>query len=123
MRRFTIATFFLFCSAAAYAHAPTAIVVTDDQSGGVYLQVMHPVSDSRDHFVKRVEIVVGDEAAVTESFTFQTTPGYQRVTLDGVALPKKKTEKPIVITITAYCNKGGDVTQEFTPQELKLDTK
>ena len=95
-------------------HNPIDIEVqADPASNQITVVIRHPVSNPRNHFIRKVEVVADEREPIVKDFTFQKGD-YKRVTVE---IPDLQSVEKLVIT--AYSNRGGSLEKEFLMQDLK----
>ncbi len=92
------------------AHPPSAIDFSyDAPSQIVTVTITHPVKNTDEHFIHKIELKSGDRLLERQDLTFQTEPEHQRtVVLLARAVPGD------VLSITAECNIFGKKTVTWT---------
>jgi hypothetical protein len=103
-----LAAFVLFFSTNGFCHNPAGIKVTFKEKT-MDVVVSHPVSDPATHYVKKIEVKLNGGGTAEKVFTSQTDDMAQRTTFDIAGFKKGD-----VLELTAYCIRGGDVTERVT---------
>ena len=109
-----MSTFFSFL---VFAHNPTKIEITGFDAGKnqLSIRVTHPVSSARDHYVKKIEVIVDGKEPIEKKFFFQKGDR-QTLTLNIPGLGEAEN-----ITVKAYSNRGGSLEKDFSVEELKKE--
>ena len=102
----------LFLGSPALAHPPASI-------SGIYymasktacIVINHPVRDSRNHFINRIDIIVNGREMMTQRFSMQDNDQTQYI---SAYIPHIDTGDSV--TIKAYCSVSGTLTHAIAIQ-------
>lgn len=69
---------FVLLATELMAHAPSRIEMDFEKEESILsVKVVHPVADPDNHFVKKVEVFLGEDKIIEQVFGVQTDNGYQ----------------------------------------------
>ncbi len=113
-RLLVVVTFFLMLCFSVYAHRPIAIKIEPDfKNDKLTIRIIHPVTNPRKRYIKKVEVLIDDRKPLVYRFFFQIGDKKEF----SISVPDlDKAEKLI---IRAYCVKGGMREEEFNLKEFK----
>lgn len=93
----------------AFAHPPWDIKITfDPQTKILQAQIMHNVSNTRNHYIKRVDIGLNGDEVTELRFSKQDNNQYQPVTY---FIPDAK--EGDVISVEGYCSISGKLKKQI----------
>ena len=100
---------FLLCSAIAYAHPPTDIIITfDPATKMVKAVIVHPVSNPQGHFIKKVDVGLNGKEIIEQQISRQDTTTEQSVCY---LVPDAKPGD--TISVEGYCSISGTLKKEI----------
>ena len=106
---FLITCFFVAVFSIAYAHPPSDIIITFDPAAKILKAViMHNVSNPRNHFIKKVDIVLNGQEIIEHKISRQDNNTNQTV---SYLIPDAKTGD--IISVEAYCSISGKLKKEI----------
>ncbi len=97
-----------------FGHSPSEMTVEiDPENSLVNIEIFHSVSNGRQHYIRRVEMLPDNGPVIGRSFHFQpaTSLAFSQKIDDLDSMEKLK--------ITAYCKKGGMLTKEFDIKSMR----
>ncbi|MDD5130959.1 MAG: hypothetical protein PHS66_07955 [Candidatus Omnitrophica bacterium] len=106
-----LSVFFVFfiLSASAYAHPPADIKITfDPETKMLNAVIFHQVSNSRTHYIKKVDVYLNDKEVIQQDFSAQDNINNQTV---NFYIPDAKPGD--VLYVEAYCSISGKLKKEL----------
>ncbi|MCX8093195.1 MAG: hypothetical protein N3E50_03405 [Candidatus Goldbacteria bacterium] len=110
MKKITLLLFVFVLPFMIIAHPPSEIKITYDLNKfEVYVEVLHKVRSTQDHFIYEMELYVNGKKVIRQDATTQVDNEKQKVIYLIPGL--KEGDK---LSFWAECNKGGDKKKEIT---------
>ena len=101
---------FFACISTAYAHPPSDIKITFDNSTKMLQAViMHDVSNPLNHYIKKAEVGLNGNKIIEQSISRQDNNDSQTV---SYLIPDIKDGD--VLSVGGYCSISGKLTKEIT---------
>ncbi len=103
MKHLTLSLIILaFVFSSVFAHSPKSVDVTVSLSEKkISVSISHPVSNSNNHYVKKVEVTLNDKKIIEQTFFVQEGNSQEVM----YHIPSLKISD--ILKVEAFCNRGG----------------
>ncbi len=100
---------FMFLSHNAYAHPPSAIHLTYNESKSAFTLTINHRVPGKGHFIKQITVSLNGEEIDSKTFSFQTNKKIVRF-----SFPEPEHKKGDILSVEVTCNRTGPVTKDFS---------
>ena len=112
-----ISACFIFIAQTAYAHPPSDINLTYNQSSQDFTLIISHRIAVKGHFISKVAVTLNGEEIESKTYPFQ-----QNKYVVSFSFPAEKYEKGAIISIEATCNRTGASAKDFSIDSLLGET-